>query len=106
MKFIYTITSACVHNGDKETSSYLLRICDTKEQAVELMQSIFDDAESERPLKHGKMINPKWLDEHHRRLEVTHVCCCGWIRTETKEVYQLNQEAKDTMFSKKIWMYD
>ena len=81
----YIITRLSVNNSDGEMNSYLEAICDTEEKARELLQDVFNDADSRFETKHGAVYsNPEWINADSFRVQCTlSVGCIHLSYTET-----------------------
>lgn len=107
-KLWYVITCHHKHVQLGSENTFLVRMVDDFQNAKKLMQSIYDDAKEERVAKFGgKYSNPKWLDDKHLRLEVTHdININGWLHSTTTEVYELSDEWDFNVFDNKPWILD
>lgn len=102
---IYPITCLSRHIQSNKESTYLIRIVDSLDNGIELLESIYKDAESKRTTKYGgNYSNPKWLDDNHLKVQVTCDMVCGYIHSTTIETYELHDEWNFNVFSKDKWI--
>lgn len=97
--FKYIITN--LHETKNYKKAYLVRICDTLEDAKALLETLYKDAEQNTQGKVSKISNPMWLDENHTALQITATMRVGWIITET---LYITNERVDNIYSKHPWI--
>lgn len=104
----YVITCHTKHVQLKDEDSYLIRIVNNLEEAIPLMEGIYRFAEQGRTTKFGaKYSDPKWLDEHHHKLQVTaDININGWLHSTSVETYALHDEWDKNIFNDKPWILE
>lgn len=93
----YTIT--CAVNDD---NSYLERVCDSLEEAIALLETLYEDAAKSKQGKLGKVTNPKWINPY--TLQVTFQTQCGRIVVKEWRTYQIHNEWESNIYSKTPWI--
>ena len=107
-RLLYVITCHHKHVQSGSENTFLIRLVDNRDKAEALMQSIYDDALANRVSKYGgKYSDPKWLDDKHLKVQVTHtIFIGGWLECTTIETYSLGDEWKFNIFSDKLWVLE
>lgn len=106
-KLLYVITCRHKHVQTGDESSFLVRLVKDLNTAKSLMQSIYDDAESNRVAKFGgRYSSPKWLDDKHLKLQITHDIAVGWMHSTTTEIYELSDEWNFNIINNKPYILD
>jgi hypothetical protein len=99
--YIYTITVTHIYE-DGKVKSFVERICSEYAIAKALLESLYNDALNEYEGKHCQYSDPKWLDANTLQVTAT-MSGCG-ITCKTTEIYYINSEIKDNIYSKKSWI--
>lgn len=104
----YVITCHTKHVQLGTEDSFLIRIVNGVEEGDSLLEGLYKDAEQGRTTKFGaKYSNPKWLDEHHKKLQVTaDININGWLHSTSIETYSLHDEWDKNIFSDKCWILE
>ena len=106
-KLWYVITCHQKHEQTGEENTYLMRLTDDLETAQKLMQTTYEDAKEGRHAKFGGFYHqPKWLDDKHRKLQITYDVQVGYTHITYTETYQLNDEWDDNIFDNKPWIIE
>lgn len=100
--FKYIITS--LHEAENYKKAFLVRICDTLEEAKSLLETLYKDAEQNKQGRLSKISNPKWLDENHTALQITATMSAGWITTKTTETLYITDEHVKNIYDKTPWI--
>ena len=104
-KLIYPITCLSKHVQSNEESTYLIRIVDSLNKGIKLLESVYRDAENKRTTKWGGTYsNPKWLDDRHLKVQVTCDTVFGYVHFTTIDTYELNDEWNFNVYSKDKWI--
>ena len=99
-KILYTITVGVKYNNNSERN-FLMRITPDIESAKRLLRKVYEDAQNNKNTICGKLSNPKWLNESHTMLKITRICYIHYTRREATEIYCINVELKDNIYSEK-----
>lgn len=88
MKRQWTITHLSVQS-DGEMNSYVEAIVDTKDEAIKLLQDVYDDAKKKFKSRHTGAVHsdPKWLDEDHEKLQIKVNAQAGYSTLSYTETY-------------------
>lgn len=82
--------------------SYLERVCDSFEEAITLLETLYEDAENSKQGKLGKVTNPKWINPY--TLQVTFQAQCGHVFVKEWRTYQIHNELESNIYSKTPWI--
>lgn len=106
-KLWYYITCHHKHVQLGSESTFIVRMVKTLDEAKELMQSIYDDAAKGRVGRMGKYSDPKWLDEDHYKVQITHdININGWLHSTTIETFDIHDDWNFNIFSDKSWILE
>lgn len=101
LKYIITVLQE-YEDGKKYTC--LVRICNSREEADKLLQSLYEEAKAKNVGKHGRVSDPLWVKENKTALQVTFTMFGCGIRQVVKETYFLTDDWTDNIYSKTPWM--
>lgn len=101
LKYIITVLQE-YEDGKKYTC--LVRICNSREDADNLLQSLYEEAEAKNVGKHGQVSDPIWINENKTQLQVTFTMFGCGIRQVVKETYSLTDDWTDNIYSKTSWI--
>lgn len=101
LKYIITVLQE-YEDGKKYTC--LVRICNSREEADKLLQSLYEEAEAKNVGKHGQVSDPHWINENKTQLQVTFTMFGCGIRQVVKETYCLTDDWTDNIYSKTPWI--
>jgi len=88
MKRQWTITHLSVQS-DGEMNSYVEAIVDTKDEAIKLLQDVYDDAKRKFKSRYTGAVHsdPKWLDEEHEKLQIKVSMQAGYTTLSSTDTY-------------------
>jgi glucose-6-phosphate isomerase len=101
LKYIITVLQE-YQDGKKHTC--LVRICNSREEADNLLQSLYEEAESKNMGRHGRVSDPMWVNENKTQLQITFTMVGCGVRQVVKETYFLTDDWEDNIYSKTPWM--
>ena len=107
-KLWYAVTCHHKHLQLETEDTFLVRLVKTLDEAKALLQSAYEDAESNKKSKYGiKYSDPKWLDEEHFTLQLkSDVSINGWLHSTIIETYSIHDEWNFNIFSDKSWLLE
>lgn len=104
MKNLKFIISVIQEYQDGTKKSFLVRICDTREEADNLLSRLYEEAKRENVGRYSRVSDPMWLDDHHTELQIKSTMWCGGFSTTTKETYFLSDDWEKNIYSKNGWI--
>lgn len=104
MKNLKFIISVLQEYQDGTKKSFLVRICDTREEADNLLSCLYEEAKNKNMGRHSQVSDPMWLNDHHTELQIKSTMWCGGFSTTTKETYFLSDDWEKNIYSKNGWI--